>query len=88
MRITNVEIVSEMREVGCGRYNLDRKTILYHTVEVLFDNGTKRGYSCAGNRKLAERLKICIEAGDAFDADGRFNILMRTCNADLKRLGY
>ena len=88
MLVTNVEISSKMAEVGCGRGNMDRKTIMCHTVKVSFDSGVVRGYSCADKRGLAERLKACIEAGSAFDANGKFKILMRTCNADLKRLGY
>ncbi len=88
MQVTNVKIISKLAEIGCGRGNMDRKTIMCHTVEVSFDSGVVRGYNCAGKRILAERLKACIEADAAFEANGKFKILMRTCNADLKRLGY
>ncbi len=83
-----VEIKSKLGQIGCGRGNMERKTVMVHTVWVTTDDGNTSGYSCSNKPGLAARLKACIEDGKAYDAEGNFNILMRCANADLNRLGY
>jgi len=102
--IDRVEITSKMDEIGCGRGNMDRKTVLCHTVH-LYWNGVDRphtsSWSCAANRKLAERLKAAMESGKAFKSaeivkdvngktyvNGDLAVFMRYANSDLKKLGF
>lgn len=101
----HVEIVEKEDMIGCGPGNMDRKKATTYTVKVFWKapyGENKGSWSCSNNRKLAERLKRCIEDGVAIptveldiDVTGNQyaygaleNILMRCANADLRRLGY
>jgi hypothetical protein len=102
--LDRVEIRTEVREIGCGRFNLERKISTVYVVEVFCKNVNRPylgGWSCGYKQTLAVRLKRCIESGNAFesvtvkkDVNGAtylsadMKISMRTANADLKRLGF
>jgi len=104
VRPSKVYIVSEMSEVGCGRGNMDRKTVLCHTVKWEWagvDRKEGGGMSCAADRKKAERLVAAINAGHFFknaeiksDIDGATYVSSflgttgRYLETELKQLGF
>ena len=103
-QLERVDITTEEREIGCGPGNMDRKLVTVYEVTPVWkgvDRKSSSSYSCSNKPQLAKRLKAAMENGDAFayinvvkDINGcsyvsaSMKIMMRSANADLKKLGY